>query len=322
MSYFRPKPGDVFEFKHDNKFCYFQYLHKSLYEVPLIRYYRPGFSERPDLDKLLATKESGMALCGFVTKKFADEIKFCGNYPVPSYLKDGPEYFLYSTICNFDIENYPPYWSLYPREYSNYEDMIHLGYYLPEKYRECPDTSILSFLGLQDLYDYGTNYEIYLNRWPEERVHEWEKEQERKKNVPPKLNATKTKIEAPAPIPELKVKKSVTIKMLRQRLGQLLRDVRRYVADATLKNTSKADVETMKKILEDYLASIFGNKKKLKILRAATKEAVKKLNKLDERTDHELIETDEREALYQFFSDAASYIGYNLDEEIDNWREW
>ncbi len=88
---------------------------------------------------------------------------------------------------------------------------------------------------------------------------------------------------------------------------------------------SKRDIKKCKNLMFSYLG-------KLKKITAVTDEKILKqvkktvlaLNKLNERTDYCLLETDEREALWEIFQNSAIACGIQeTDGDVtEEWREW
>lgn len=115
-----------------------------------------------------------------------------------------------------------------------------------------------------------------------------------------------------------------TIESLRRQLNEIIRPIKEYYSsiDDGERSCALKDVESMRKILEEFLAAVEDKQGDEKNLDRAVKKAVNKLNKLDEKTDHELIETDEREALCAFFDAGAAYVGVDADDIAGEWRDW
>lgn len=89
---------------------------------------------------------------------------------------------------------------------------------------------------------------------------------------------------------------------------------------------SQKDIDKCSKILDDYideLIALNGNTDCDKIMKCVEK-VVKALNKLNEKTDYCLIETDQREYLCPFIEDAAVEAGLPKPKEdiTEEWREW
>jgi hypothetical protein len=115
-----------------------------------------------------------------------------------------------------------------------------------------------------------------------------------------------------------------TIESLRRQLNEIIRSIKEYYSsiDDGERSCALKDVESMRKILEEFLTAVEDKQGDEKNLDRAVKKAVNKLNKLDEKTDHELIETDEREALCAFFDAGAAYVGVDADDIAGEWRDW
>ena len=115
----------------------------------------------------------------------------------------------------------------------------------------------------------------------------------------------------------------LTMRKLRRNLSQIIRHIRDYIADSKQEYCTSDNVDQLKKILEDFLSAISRRKKDRENLVAATKKTVVCLNEFDEKTDHEIIESEERDMLCQFMINGALYVGFDdWIEEIDHWREW
>jgi ribosome-associated translation inhibitor RaiA len=114
------------------------------------------------------------------------------------------------------------------------------------------------------------------------------------------------------------------IESLRRQLNKIIRPIKKYYnsIDDGERSCALKDVESMRKILEEFLEAIEDKQGDEKNLYRAVEKAVDKLNKLDEKTDHGLIETDEREALCAFFDAGAAYVGVDADDIAGEWRDW
>ncbi len=89
---------------------------------------------------------------------------------------------------------------------------------------------------------------------------------------------------------------------------------------------TQADIDRCAKIVDELLASLEGvpETKRNEAILKAVKAAVIKLNKLNDRCDGFLIETDQREQLCELIITAAQRAGlvssvYDITEQ---WREW
>ena len=88
---------------------------------------------------------------------------------------------------------------------------------------------------------------------------------------------------------------------------------------------SPKHIRKCKKILQTYLNHL--NKMTAPtdgVIMAEVEKTVLALNRLNEKTDYELIETDEREAIAEFIQTAALAFGLQEpDGDItEEWREW
>ena len=88
---------------------------------------------------------------------------------------------------------------------------------------------------------------------------------------------------------------------------------------------TEKDVRKCEKILAEYLETLAKSASPSdKAIRSAVKKAVLALNKLNEKTDYALLETDERETICELMQMAAEEAGLQVgDEDItEEWREW
>jgi hypothetical protein len=85
-------------------------------------------------------------------------------------------------------------------------------------------------------------------------------------------------------------------------------------------------VDLCSEIIDDFLASLekAPEAQKNKYIMTAVKKAILKLNKLNEKCDGGLIETDQREDLAKLINLAAKHAGLeSSDDDITyKWREW
>ena len=91
---------------------------------------------------------------------------------------------------------------------------------------------------------------------------------------------------------------------------------------------NESHIQKCAELLDGYAASLAsidaptGAKRDKKIMAAVTK-VVLALNKLNEKTDYELLETDERESICMLITDAAVQAGLTeLPEDDDVTGEW
>lgn len=88
---------------------------------------------------------------------------------------------------------------------------------------------------------------------------------------------------------------------------------------------SKKDVQKCECVLLEYidkLGSLINPTDKL--IMEQVKKVVLALNKLNDKTDYCLIETDAREAIWQIIQDSAVECGLSstIEDVTEEWREW
>ena len=88
---------------------------------------------------------------------------------------------------------------------------------------------------------------------------------------------------------------------------------------------TKRDVKKCEDIISKYLAALDGIKKPddKKIMKEVN-AVVLALNKLNEKTDYSIIETMEREAIWEIIQTSAVECGLSnpSDDITEEWREW
>ena len=88
---------------------------------------------------------------------------------------------------------------------------------------------------------------------------------------------------------------------------------------------SKKDVQKCEKILTEYLDALAAlNEPSDKDTMECVKKAVLALNKLNEKTDYALLETEERENIWALLQTSAVECGLQdpADDITEEWREW
>ncbi|MDD2815366.1 MAG: hypothetical protein PHP00_06455 [Thiotrichaceae bacterium] len=88
---------------------------------------------------------------------------------------------------------------------------------------------------------------------------------------------------------------------------------------------SAQDVATCGEIIDNFLKQLKNTGTDKTAIMQAVKVAVLELNALNENCEHGLIETEQREQLYEIISAAAMDAGLEIGEEEDitgEWREW
>lgn len=90
-----------------------------------------------------------------------------------------------------------------------------------------------------------------------------------------------------------------------------------------VKYTQK-DIDKCGKILDKFIDDLIKSNKDEKTITKSVKEVILKLNKLNEKCERELIETDQRGYLCQFIEDASVIAGLPKSENdiTEEWREW
>lgn len=86
---------------------------------------------------------------------------------------------------------------------------------------------------------------------------------------------------------------------------------------------SKKDVEKCISLIDSFLSDIAQSKNKETGMKFVEK-LILKLNNLNAKCAHELIETDQREQIAHIIISAGHLKGYNrMDEDVtEEWREW
>jgi hypothetical protein len=86
------------------------------------------------------------------------------------------------------------------------------------------------------------------------------------------------------------------------------------------------DVDKCASVLDEYIDKLqsYNGKATNEEIMECVKEVVLSLNELNKKTDENLIETMEREELYEFIQQAAKLAGLETDETdiTEEWREW
>lgn len=111
-------------------------------------------------------------------------------------------------------------------------------------------------------------------------------------------------------------------KMLQNKILELEKSMLDYkkIADPSY---SEKDVTECGYILNNYLIEIDNSKSKEQGI-LITKATIQRLNKLNEKCEHTLIETSEREEIAEIINKASFEKGYNNENEdvTGEWREW
>jgi hypothetical protein len=85
-------------------------------------------------------------------------------------------------------------------------------------------------------------------------------------------------------------------------------------------------IDQCSKIIDEFFSALANipNLKKNESILKSVKAAVVKLNKLNDKCDSSIIETDQREQLCELIITAANHAGLesNVDDVTEEWREW
>jgi hypothetical protein len=88
---------------------------------------------------------------------------------------------------------------------------------------------------------------------------------------------------------------------------------------------SQKDIDSCGNILDNYIDQLVRADKSEKIILKSVKKVILELNRLNEKCNHMLIETDQREYLCPFIEDLAIIAGLSIQKGEDitlEWREW
>ena len=117
----------------------------------------------------------------------------------------------------------------------------------------------------------------------------------------------------------MSIRKNAELKTLKEWIIQGMMEFM-DVADV---NYEKVDVEECGRILDEHVDTISKAEDRDSAMECV-KATVLKLNELNEKTGHELIETDQREDICAHIIRAGALLGFNEEEEdvTEEWREW
>jgi hypothetical protein len=115
------------------------------------------------------------------------------------------------------------------------------------------------------------------------------------------------------------LKHNAELRLLRDKVIKEMFD---YKAEAGAGYT-EAHVEECRLLLEEHLDAI-SRAKDATIAKQCARSTVLKLNELNEKAEHELIETDQREQICEYIIRAGALLGFNGENEdvTEEWREW
>ena len=98
-----------------------------------------------------------------------------------------------------------------------------------------------------------------------------------------------------------------------------------YMSDDEDCGYSEKDVQKCERLLLEYLDKLGSlTNPTEKLIMEHVKKVVLALNKLNEKTDYSLIETDAREEIWQIIQDSAVECGVSptIEDVTEEWREW
>ena len=106
--------------------------------------------------------------------------------------------------------------------------------------------------------------------------------------------------------------------------GQLVSGMESYMKKAGEDcGYAQADIDTCMAVVDSYVAAV-AQTASLKCLIDAVQVGVVSLNKLNEKCNGGLIETDQREVICEIINKAAKYAGFAVatNDLTEKWREW
>ncbi len=105
--------------------------------------------------------------------------------------------------------------------------------------------------------------------------------------------------------------------------ADLFDGIREYMQDSEDISYTEKDILKCENIVNEYLEKLPSTKSKKEGLKLVQKTVVA-LNKLNEKCDYELLETDQRELVCTIIINAGNLMGYNEEDEdiTEEWREF
>lgn len=98
-----------------------------------------------------------------------------------------------------------------------------------------------------------------------------------------------------------------------------------FMADDDFEDCSREHVQTCERLLNDYVTALAALTQPTdQAIMQLVKSVVLALNELNEETDYALIETEEREAIWEIIQDSAVECGLKdpPDDITEEWRDW
>ncbi len=86
---------------------------------------------------------------------------------------------------------------------------------------------------------------------------------------------------------------------------------------------SERDIKACATLLERFVDELEDNEGDEEAIKKAVKTLSLKLNKLNDRTEHTLIDSDQSDGICEFVLDAVNAAGLDIDEDLtEQWRSW
>ena len=339
--------GDVYEIYDNGHYYYFQVIRQLNFHCDhfldffhemyryMVKLVYARFDKRPDdLDSVLRSCPSQTIVSGIDEK---GEMEFVGNYEILSEWRDeDPPFFLLyeqedKQYADLDEVKERPtrQWQLIVRGDRSFHGVYRVvryraGYRFPTKYRRYPiyfdlgclfGTPRFSAMAPRGVDFYLANGKFFIDAvseaWTDEFFLTWMKEtiwtdrqiveERRKRKQDSSMEFVPYKY---------------TSSDVRRRVKKLVNMQRRR------KQFSEETLVEFEEILNEFVDNIVGKKDDKKNIRKWAKTAIRKLNRANKKLDHSLIETQERDELFQFFFDAGCYVGVDIFDVVDETRDW
>ena len=106
---------------------------------------------------------------------------------------------------------------------------------------------------------------------------------------------------------------------------ELLQGMLRYIEDDDDPPYTSSDVEECGAILDQFISEVMESEEKGNFdwVKSKVKELILVLNAFNEKHKRTIIETDQREGIYDLISKVMEGAGHHVSEDItEEWREW
>ncbi len=320
--------GDVYEICDDGHYYYFQALRKlnffhrelSKPHYYLIKLAYARYDKRPNDLLDVFNSQPTQDIVSLIRK--TDNIEFVGNYKVESeWRDDAPPFLLFFHQNNErfpEPESCMTQWKVIVRG-----DRLTSGFYFYEEYQtgSCFPSKFRSYPLFCEIYDRQFSFialrevDYYLARG------QFQVDVAAKDSAPERLRAWAENLpwnfeeSSYDKLPEFVAYKH-TATDLRKRAKKLVGMQRRR------KQFTPETIAKFEAILTEFVDNIVDKKDDKKNIQKHAKAAIRKLNRMNDKLDQALIETEERDELFQFFFDAGSYVGVDIGKLIEDAREW